>query len=145
MQKNNRGRANKDMKSLEIIEELNKILIDANKRKDIAYENVGECDKIRGDFEHDILNEFHTFSAKDKRLKLEEFFDILEERHERKYEYRELEILKELYDLQGLKNALNTAINKLRKLNQEIETPIYHKRAKKNKGKVIKVEKEVKR
>ena len=56
--------------------------------------------------------------------------------------YRELEILKELYDLPGIKNALNTAINKLRKLNQEIEQPIYYKRAKKHKGKVILVEKE---
>ncbi len=130
------------MKSLEMMEELNKILIDADKRKDIAYENVGECDKIRSDFDHDILSEFYKLSAKDKRLKLDELFDILEDRHEKKYEYRELEILKELYDLPGIKNALNTAINKLRKLNQEIEQPIYYKRAKKHKGKVIVVEKE---
>ena len=125
------------MKSLELLEELNKILIDADKRKNIAYENVGECDKIRGDFEHDILNNFHNYSAKEKRIKLDELGFILEDRHEKKYEYRELEILKELYDLQGIKNAFNTAINKLRKLNTEIEQPIYYKRAKKNHGEVI--------
>ena len=133
------------MRSLEILEELNKILIDANKRKEIAYENVGECDKIRGDFEHEILNEFYKLSAKDKRLKLDELFNILAERHERKYEYRELEILKELYSLQGLEKSLNNAISKLRKLNQEIEQPIYYKRARKNKGEMVLVEKEGKR
>lgn len=132
------------MKSLEILEELNKILIDANKRKDIVYEDIGECDKTRGDFEHDILNEHYKLSAKEKRLKLDELFQILAERHERKYTYRELEILKELYDLKGLETALNNAINKLRKLNQEIESPIYYKRAKKNKGEVVIVKKEAK-
>ena len=33
------------MKSLELLEEVNKILIDANKRCSVAYENVGEQDK----------------------------------------------------------------------------------------------------
>ena len=132
------------MKSLELIEELNKILIDANKRKDIVYEDVGECDKVRSDFEHDILNEHYKLSAKEKRLKLDELFQILVDRHERKYTYRELEILKELYTLPGIEKALNNAINKLRKLNQEIEEPIYYKRAKKNKGEVVIVQKEAK-
>lgn len=130
------------MRSLEIIEELNKILIDAKKRTSIVYEEVGECDKIRCDFEHGILNEYYKLSAKDKRLKLDELFEILIERHERKYTYRELEILKELYDLQGLEKTLNNVINKLRKLNQEIEEPIYYKRAKKNKGEIVIVERE---
>lgn len=127
------------MKSLDLIEELNKILIDANKRKDIAYENVGENDRQRSDLEHDVLNEYYTLTAKQKREKLDELFGILVERHRNKYEYRELEILKELYNLPGLENALNTAISKLRKLNLEIEKPIYYRRAKKNKGEVIKV------
>ena len=130
------------MRSLEIIEELNKILIDAKKRVDIVYEEVGECDKARGDFEHDLLNEYSKLSAKDKRLRLDELVDILVERHERKYTYRELEILKELCNLPGIEKTLNSVINKLRKLNQEIETPIYYKRAKKNKGEVVIVEKE---
>lgn len=125
------------MRSLELIEELNKILIEANKRKDIAYNNVGENDKQRGDLEHDILNEYYSLTAKQKREKLDELFEILVERHNNKYEYRELEILKELYNLPGLENALNTAINKLRKLNQEIESPIYYKRAKKGKGEIV--------
>ena len=78
------------MRSLELLEELNKILIDANKRCSIAYEN------------------------------------------------RELEILKDLYNTsQNIETAFNATINKLRKLNQEQETPIYYKRAKKNKGEVI--------
>jgi len=38
---------------------------------------------------------------------------------------------------QKLETAFNMAINKLRKLNQEQETPIYYKRAKKNKGERI--------
>lgn len=130
------------MKSLEILEELNKILIDAEKRCSITYNNVGEMDKERGDLEHDILNTFNELSAKEKRLKLEELYDILVERHNRKYEYRELEILADLYSLSGIKNAINTAINKLRKLNTEIEQPIYHTRAKKNNGKIVIVEKD---
>lgn len=42
------------MKSLDILEELNKILIEANKRCTIAYENVGEQDKLRSDMEHEL-------------------------------------------------------------------------------------------
>ena len=44
------------MKSLELIEELNKILIESNKRCNIAYENIGEQDRLRSDIEHEILN-----------------------------------------------------------------------------------------
>lgn len=130
------------MKSLELLEELNKILIDADKRAKIVYEDVGEYDKSKTDFEHSILNDYSKMSAKDKRIRIDDFYNLLVERHERKYEYRELEILKELYNLVGLKNAINNAINKLRKLNTEIETPIYYKRAKENKGKVIIVDKD---
>ncbi len=93
------------MKSLEIIEELNKILIDANKRTDIAYTNVGENDKQRSDLEHDILNEYYNLTAKEKREQLDELFEILVERHKNKYEYRELEILKELYNLPRFKKC----------------------------------------
>ena len=35
------------MKSLELLEELNKILIDADKRAKIVYEDVGEYDKSK--------------------------------------------------------------------------------------------------
>lgn len=120
------------MRSLEILEELNKMLIDANKRADIVYKDVGEFDKIRGDFEHGILNEYFKMSAKEKRMKVDELYQILLERHERKYEYRELAILKELYNSKlSMETSFNNAINKLRKLNQEIEDPIYYKRAKK--------------
>ena len=94
------------MKSLEIIEELNKILIDANKRTDIAYTNVGENDKQRSDLEHDILNEYYNLTAKEKREQLDELFEILVERHKNKYEYRELEILKELYNLPRFKKCI---------------------------------------
>ena len=126
------------MRSLQLLEELNKILIDANKLCSIAYENVGEQDKLRGDIEHDILNNYKTMSAKEKRECTDKMFECLVERHNCKYEYRELEILKELYNTsQRIETAFNTAINKLRKLNQEQETPIYYKRAKKNKGEVI--------
>ncbi|MCI8760437.1 MAG: hypothetical protein HFJ34_04880 [Clostridia bacterium] len=126
------------MRSLQLLEELNKILIDANKRCSIAYENVGEQDKLRGDIEHDILNNYKTMSAKEKREYTDKMFECLVERHNYKYEYRELEILKELYNTsQSIQTAFNTAINKLRKLNQEQETPIYYKRAKRNKGEVI--------
>ena len=126
------------MRSLQLLEELNKILIDANKRCSIAYENVGEQDKLRGDIEHDILNNYKTMSAKEKREYTDKMFECLVERHNYKYEYRELEILKELYNKsQSIQTAFNTAINKLRKLNQEQETPIYYKRAKRNKGEVI--------
>lgn len=130
------------MKSLELLEELNKILIDANKRADIVYADVGEYDKSKTDFEHSILNEYSKMSAKEKRIKIDNFYDLLVERHERKYEYKELDILKELYNLPGFKNRIDSTINKLRKLNQEIETPIYYKRAKKNKGEVIIVDKD---
>ena len=130
------------MKSLELLEELNKILIDADKRAKIVYEDVGEYDKSKTDFEHSILNEYSKMSAKDKRIKIDDFYNLLVERHERKYEYKELEILKELYNLSGLENAINNALNKLRKLNKEIETPVYYKRAKKNKGEVIIVDKD---
>ena len=126
------------MRSLQLLEELNKILIDANKRCSIAYENVGEQDKLRGDIEHDILNNYKTMSEKEKREYTDKMFECLVERHNYKYEYRELEILKELYNTsQSIQTAFNTAINKLRKLNQEQETPIYYKRAKRNKGEVI--------
>ncbi len=134
------ARKDEDMRSLELIEELNKILIDAKKRADIVYEDVGEYDKMKTDFEHSILNDYYKMSAKDKRKRIDEFYSLMVERHERKYEQKELAILQELYST-GLENAFNTTINKLRKLNQEIETPIYHKRAKKNKGEVIIVEK----
>lgn len=130
------------MKSLEVLEELNKILINADKQAKIVYEDVGEYDKSKTDFEHSILNEYSKMSAKDKRIKIDDFYNLLVERHERKYEYRELEILKELYNLSGLENAINNALNKLRKLNKEIETPVYYKRAKKNKGEVIIVDKD---
>ena len=130
------------MKSLELLEELNKLLIDADKRAEIVYDDVGDYDKQKSDFEHSILNEYSKMSAKDKRIKIDSFYDLLVERHKRKYEYKELEILKELYNLTGFKNRIDTAINKLRKLNQEIETPIYHKRAKKNKGEVVIVDKD---
>lgn len=130
------------MKSLKLLEELNKILIDADKRAKIVYEDVGEYDKSKTDFEHSILNDYSKMSAKDKRIRIDDFYNLLVERHERKYEYRELEILKELYNLVGLKNAINNAINKLRKLNTEMETPIYYKRAKENKGEVIIVDKD---
>lgn len=86
------------MRSLEILEELNKTLIDANKRCDILYEEVGEYDKEKGDYEHDILNEYENWSAKEKREKLDGLFMILADRHNRKYEHREIEILKELYN-----------------------------------------------
>ncbi len=83
------------MKSLEVLE-LNKrkILIEANKRCNIAYENVGEQDKLRSDIEHDILNNYKTMSAKEKRECTDKMFECLVERHKYKYEYRELEILK---------------------------------------------------
>lgn len=130
------------MKSLELLEELNRILIDADKRAEIVYDDIGEYDKIRSDFEHNILSNYNKMTAKDKRLKLDELFDILADRHERKYEYRELEILKELYNLHGFEKTMNNTLNRLRKLNQEIEEPIYYKRAKKNKGEVIVVDKD---
>lgn len=87
------------MKSLELLEEVNKILIDAKKRVDIVFEDVGECDKAKGDLEHDILNEHYKLNAKEKRQKLDELFELLVERHERKYLYRELDILKDLMNL----------------------------------------------
>ncbi|MCI8309070.1 MAG: hypothetical protein HFJ45_02430 [Clostridia bacterium] len=126
------------MKSLKLLEEINKILIDANKRCDIAFKNVGECDKVRGDLEHDLLNKYKDMKAKEKRKFTDELFESLVERHNQKYEFRELEILKELYNTPlKLETAINTAINKLRKLNQEQETPIYYKRASRNKGEKI--------
>lgn len=135
-------RRRNQMKSLELLEELNKILIEANKRCSIAYENVGEQDKLRSDIEHDILNNYKTMSAKEKRECTDKMFECLVERHNCKYEYRELEILKDLYNTsKNIETAFNIAINKLRKLNQEQETPIYYKRAKSNEGKVIIVEK----
>jgi len=126
------------MKVLELLEELNKILIEANKHCSIAYDNVGEQDKLRSDIEHEILNNYRTMSAKQKREYTDKIYECLVERHNYKYEYRELEILKELYNTsQSIETAFNTAINKLRKLKQEQETPIYYKRAKKNKGEVV--------
>ena len=132
------------MRSLELLEELNKVLIDANKRCDVAYQNVGEQDKIRGDLEHDILNTYKNMSAKQKRENLDNLYECLVERHNCKYEYRELEILKELFNSKyNIETSFNNAISKLRKLNQEQETPIYYKRAKKNRGQVV-IVKEVK-
>jgi len=125
------------MKSLELLEELNKILIEADKRCDLVYKEVGEQDKIKSDLEHELINNYPQLSAKEKREYTDELFKVLAERHNYKYEYRELEILKELRNVNGLENAFNNAINKLRKLNQEIETPIYYKRADKNKGEII--------
>lgn len=126
------------MRSLELLEELNKVLIDANKRCDVAYQNVGEQDKIRGDLEHDILNTYKNMSAKQKRENLDNLYECLVERHNCKYEYRELEILKELFNSKyNIETSFNNAISKLRKLNQEQETPIYYKRAKKNEGQVV--------
>ena len=99
------------MKSLELLEELNKILIDANKRCNIAYENVGEQDKIKSDIEHDILNNYNSMSAKEKREYTEKMFECLAERHNYKYEYRELEILKDLYNTsQNIETAFNTTM-----------------------------------
>lgn len=126
------------MRSLDILEELNKILIEANKRCDIVYENVGEQDKLRSDLDHDLLNTYKNMSAKDKREYTEKYFECLADRHNYKYEFRELEILKELFNSkQGIEPSFNNAISKLRKLNKEIEAPIYYKRAKKNKGQVV--------
>lgn len=131
------------MKSLELLEELNKVLIDANKRCTIAYANVGEQDKLRSDIEHDLLNNYKSMSAKEKRECTDKIFECLVDRHNYKYEYRELEILKELYNTSlNIETAFNTAINKLRKLNQEQEQPIYYTRAKKNNGRIVVVKKE---
>ena len=125
------------LKSLEVVEEFNRILIDAKKNIDILYKSVGEFDRIKGDFEHDVINDYHKLSAKEKRKKFDELFNILVERHEVKYRYRELEILKELNDVKDIQKVIDSVINKLRKLNQEMETPIYYKRAEKNKGEVV--------
>ena len=76
-------------------------------------------------------------SAKEKREYTDKMFECLAERHNCKYEHRELEILADLHTTAGVETAFNTAISKLRKLNKELETPIYYKRAKKNKGEVI--------
>lgn len=142
MQRYFERRTTKDMRSLELLEELNKILIDADKRKDIVYENVGEQDKLRSDLDHDLLNNYSNMSAKEKRECADKYFECLADRHNYKYEYRELEILKDLYNSKtNIAASFNTAINKLRKLQQEIESPIYYKRAKKNNGEVIVVEK----
>lgn len=142
MLENIERRATKDMKALDLLEELNKILIDANKRCDIVYGNVGEQDKLRSDFEHDLLNNYKIMSAKEKRQYTDQFFECLVNRHNCKYEYRELEILKELYNTsKNMETSLNTAINKLRKLNNEIENPIYYKRAKKHKGEIVVINK----
>lgn len=125
------------MRSLELLEELNKILIDADKRCKIAYDNIGEQDRLRSDLEHELLYKYKEMKAKEKREFTEKYHECLIDRHIYKYEYRELEILKKVYDLNGIRNTLNNAINELRKLNQEIETPIYYKRAKQNKGEII--------
>lgn len=128
------------MKSLEVLEELNKILIDANKRCELVYQEVGEQEKILRDYDHELLSSFDNLSAKQKREYTDNYFETLAERHNLKYEYRELEILKELFNLpqnKKLETAMNEAIAKLRKLSQEQEQPIYFKRAKKNKGQVI--------
>ena len=109
------------MKSLELLEEINKILIDAKKRANIVFEDVGEYDKIRGDFEHNILNKHYKMSAKEKREQLDELFKILAERHERKYEYRELAILKELYELGRIRKKTkrnNKQIKKVKSRNR---------------------------
>lgn len=105
----------KEVKSLELIEDLNKILIDANKRAEIVYNNVGENDKQRCDLEHDILNEYYNLTAKEKRVKIDELFEILIERHENKYEYRELEILKELYNLPRLRKCTKCSYKQIKK------------------------------
>ena len=129
------------MRSLELLEELNKILIDANKRCKVAYDNVGEQDRIRSDLEHDLLNNYKNMSAKEKREYTDKYFKCLADRHDCKYEHRELEILKDLYNTStNIETAFNIAINKLRKLKQEQETPMYYKRAKKNNGEIIVVE-----
>lgn len=126
------------MRSLELLEELNKILIEANKKCDVVYEHVGEQDRLRSDIEHDVLNKHKTMSAKEKREYLDKIFECLADRHNYKYEYRELEILKELFNSnKSIGASFNIAISKLRKLNQEQETPIYYKRAKQNKGEVV--------
>lgn len=111
------------MKSLEIIEELNKVLIDANKRTDIAYNNVGENDKQRSDLEHDILNEYYNLTAKEKREKLDELFEILVERHENKYEYRELGILKELYNLPRARKCFKYSNKQIKKIKSRDRRP----------------------
>ncbi len=125
------------MRSLEVLEELNKIMIEASKQCNAVSESVGEQDRIRSDLEHDLLSRYKNMSAKNKREFTDEFYECLVERHECKYRFRELEILKDLYNVSNLKNGFNETINKLRKLNQEMETPIYHKRARKNKGEII--------
>lgn len=131
------------MRSLELLEELNKILINANKRCDIVYESVGEQDKLRSDLEHDLLNKYKKMSAKQKRENLDSLYECLVERHNCKYEFRELEILKELFNsTKSIETSFSIAISKLRKLNQEQESPIYYKRARKNKGQVVIVDKE---
>ena len=71
------------MRSLELIEELNKILIDAKKRADIVYEDVGEYDRLKTDFEHGILHDYHKMSAKEKRARIDDFYKLMIERHER--------------------------------------------------------------
>lgn len=113
----------KEVKSLELIEELNKVLIDANKRTDIVYNNVGENDKQRSDLEHDILNEYYNLTAKEKRTKLDELFEILAERHENKYEYRELEILKELYNLPRLRECVKYSNKQIEKIKSRNRRP----------------------
>ena len=85
-----------------------------------------------------MASSFTNLSAKQKREYTENYFETLAERHNLKYEYRELEILKEMFNSkQSIETTFNQAINKLRKLNQEQEQPIYYKRANKNKGEII--------
>ena len=119
------------MESLELLEKINKKMIDAQKRKSICYENVSEIDKLKGDMEHELYHHFGDLSAKQKRERNDEYVKVLKQRHEEKYEYEELEILEELYTTPQMKQAMDKAISKLRKLDQELEQPIYYYRSKK--------------
>ena len=67
------------MKSLELLEEINKIIIDARKSFDVVKESVNEYDKQKSDMEHDILSIYLNLNAKQKREKLDELYNLLVE------------------------------------------------------------------
>lgn len=125
------------MESLEVLEKMNRLLVEATKKNKVMSENVVEQDKLKSDKEHDFYNTYTELKAKQKREFADEYFKLLDERHKVKFESEENEILTELMKTPNIEKALGDAVCKLRKLDKKIKQPMYYYRsetAKKEKG-----------
>jgi hypothetical protein len=109
------------------LEEINKAIIDAKKRKDVVYDLVNVEDKRKSDLEHE--REINKMSAKERKDWDKRLLDCLLTRRDYKDEYKYLKTIAETVNEDPkFENTLTKLIGNLREIEGYLETPIYYPR-----------------